>query len=327
MKHVLILLLTLGALAGCSKESGEGPADHGAEPIVLNAEVAAVITPTTAGLRAFTGTRATIGGTTFPAMAPAFFLTAMQGSGNAAPVDWSSPYFSDKPVNSDASGKLSWPDGGTQYYPADKNLNVWFYAYSPRGTGITAGNASAAPAVTYDISDGQQDIIAAHLTQGVTAGQRQNPITLNFTHKLMQVRFAVKADASFEPDVTVTNITVKGTPTTAVLDIATGTLTASGSENVTAYNDAAGTTITTTEQELTGSSVMIGECADKKVRLDVTAGGIVYNDIEVILTGDDAGKAGTSHLVTLTFKRNAVSPSASITAWGDGGSADADWQE
>lgn len=327
MKHVLILLLALGALTGCSKESGEDPADHGAEPIVLSAEVAAVITPTTAGLPDAPGTRAAIGGTSFPAMAPAFFLTAMQGSGNTAPADWRSPYFSDKPVNSDAAGKLSWPGGGTQYYPADKNLNVWFYAYSPKGTGITAGDAATAPAVTYDISGGRTDIIAAHLTQGVPAGQRKNPVMLNFTHKLMQVRFAVKADASFAANVKVTDITIKGVPTTAALDIATGMLTASGSGNITAYNDVAGTTIATTEQELTGSSVMIGECADKKFRLDVTAGGIVYNDIEVVLTGDDAGKAGTSHLVTLTFKRNAVSPSASITAWGDGGSADAEWQE
>lgn len=315
----IVALCAAAALAGCSKDPMEsvGPA-VGTVPIELSA-----------GMQAGVDTKAAVEGSKFPAMTPAFYLTATQGTGETAPTDWRSPYFSDKPVNSASDGTLSWPAGETQYYPANASQKLWFYAYSPQGTGIEAGTADAAPVVTFDITDGQQDIMWAANTEGLKpAGGVAAPVHLTFAHKLMKVRFAAKADASFTAGKKVTGITITGVPTTAKLDIGSGALTLSDEGNITAYAAAAdtnhpdGTEITSEGAELENSCVMFG--ASSTFKVEVTAGGVVYPDVSVSLTGEGAGRAGMGHLVTLTFYRGNISATASIVEWGDGGSYDAD---
>lgn len=178
--------------------------------------------------------------------------------------------------------------------------------------------------MTYDISGGQMDIMAAQVTAPVTAVQRTNPVSLNFTHKLMQVKFAVKCDNTFLSGQKVTNITITGVPTTGKLDIGSGALELSGSGNVTAYDNSTGSEITAAAQELSGG-VTIGErTASKTLTLNVTAGGVTYSGITVNLTGTDAGKAGMTHKVTLTFKRNEINATASMEPWKDGGETEGD---
>ena len=48
------------------------------------------------------------------------------------------------------------------------------------------------------------------------------------------------------------------------------------------------------------------------------AGGVTYADATVTLTGTNAGQAGVSHEVTLTFKRSGISPTATISEWNPG---------
>ena len=318
MKRKWIVALCAAALAGCSKDPMEpvGPV-AGTVPIELSA-----------GTQSGVETKASVEGSKFPEMTPAFYLTATQGTGETAPTDWRSPYFSDKPVNSASDGTLSWPAGETQYYPANASQKLWFYAYSPQGTGIEAGTADAAPVVSFDITDGQQDIMAAQASEQENSDRLNGSVSLAFTHKLMKVRFAVKADASFTAGTKVTGITITGVPTTAKLDIGSGALTLSDEGNITAYAAAAdtnhpdGTEITSEGAELENSCVMFG--ASSTFKVEVTAGGVVYPDVSVSLTGEGAGRAGMGHLVTLTFYRGNISATASIVEWGDGGSYDAD---
>lgn len=202
-----------------------------------------------------------------------------------------------------------------RYYPADGTKLLYFYAYAPYNGG-TINNVDNAT-VTYDIL-GQTDVLWAKDDRGLAKNtdptQQEQPFFL-FQHKLMQLKFKVVADASFETNQTVTNITVKSVSTSVKMSIKDGATTFSGSGNI-SINPTTGNTITTDGTTL-AEAMMIAP--GSTVTLSVTAGGITFPDIT--LTGLSA-QAGMSHLITLTFKRNAIVPTASMVDWTTGGSAD-----
>lgn len=316
----MISLLAVAVLAGCSKNEGETPdtpklpiPDQTA-PIALSAGIAAESAQET-------GTKADLSGpvtgTAFPATTTNVFrLTGYVGS--AAPTNWATPYFKDIQVNSGDASALSLATA--QYYPANGD-KVYFYAYSPAATTLTDGTASDAPVAKYTIT-GQQDIMAAQVTTGIAkavTGSQSQP-DLAFTHKLKQVKFKVKQDATFEANVKVTKILVIGVKNKANLTVSTGALAfEAGTADLTAYDNATGVTMTTAGADIPG--VVMFE-PGKTFVVRVTAGGVTYADATITL--DDEGVAGNSYTVTLTFKRNSIVPSASITDWTDGGNANKD---
>ena len=57
--------------------------------------------------------------------------------------------------------------------------------------------------------------------------------------------------------------------------------------------------------------------------MEAAAGGAVFSDVRITLSGDDAGQAGQSCKVTLTFHREEITATASVVAeWKDGGETD-----
>ena len=316
MKRKWIVLLCAAAVAACSKdsyfESESGPS--GTVPIELSA-----------GMQAHQATKSPIEGDKFPEMTPAFFLTATQGTGDAAPTDWTSPYFSDQAVNSAADGTLSWPEGQKQCYPADKTQKLYFYAYTPRAASVTAGTQTEAPRINYTI-DGGQDIMWTANTQGIKPdGAVADPVQLTFSHRLMQVRFKVAKDESFHigegETFAVTSIKIKDTRVVATLDLGTGALVFPEAEpkgTLTAYEDPTGVALGDEAAEVPGSVMFEPQTA---FTCEVTAGGTTYPDVRVTLSGEGAGTAGTGHTVTLTFKQGEISATATIAEWTDGGTS------
>ena len=313
MKRKWIVALCAAALAGCSKEPAEpvGPA-AGTVPIELSAA-------TQSGVE----TKAAVEGSKFPEMTPAFYLTATQGTGETAPTDWRSPYFSDKPVNSASDGTLSWPEGQKQYYPADKTKKLYFYAYTPEPSSVTAGTQTDAPRAEYTI-DGGQDIMWAANTQGIKPdGAVAAPVQLNFAHKLMQVRFKVAKDEAFQlgegETFAVTSIKIRDVRTSATLDLGTGSLTfpeAAPKGTLTAYEEQTGIALGDDAAEVPGSVLFEPQTS---FTCEVAAGGNTYPDVRVTLSGEGAGQAGVNHLVALTFKQEAIKATATIAPWADGG--------
>lgn len=311
MKRKWIVLLCAAAVAACSKDpySESGPGSK--VPIELSA-----------GMQAHQATKSPIEGDKFPEMTPAFFLTATQGTGDAAPTDWTSPYFSDQAVNSAADGTLSWPEGQKRYYPAD-GQKLYFYAYTPQAASVTAGTQTEAPRADYTI-DGGQDIMWTANTQGIKPdGAVADPVQLTFGHRLMQVRFKVAKSESFHigegETFAVTSIKIKDTRVVATLDLGTGALVFPDAEpkgTLTAYEDPTGVALGDEAAEVPGSVMFEPQTA---FTCEVTAGGTTYPDVRVTLSGEGAGTAGTGHTVTLTFKQGEITATAAVAPWADGG--------
>ncbi|BCG54344.1 hypothetical protein AI2BBH_13900 [Alistipes indistinctus] len=265
-----------------------------------------------------------VSGTAFPASTDKVF-SVVGYKGSAAPTtDWSSPYIANVAVNSGAGSALSFAT--SQYYPANDD-KVYFYAYSPANGTYTAGSGSTAPMVSWTIT-GQQDIMWAKVDQGIA----KNPVPANqpqpnfaFTHLLKQVKFKIVKDNTFEDNIKLTSLKIIGAKTVASLALNTGTLSwNSATDDLTAYNDNTGQAITGTATAVgeNGSPVMLEPGTSFKVR--AKAGDVTYADVTVTLGGSNAGQAGVSHEVTLTFKRNAIVPTATITDWSKGTAGNAD---
>ena len=302
-------IVATALLCSCSKEPVESFAEGDqTSPILPDAGVAATV-ETKADLSGV------VSGTTFPANTSKVF-SVVGYKGTAAPTtNWSSPYIANIAVNSGASSALSFAT--SQYYPANGD-KVFFYAYSPVSGTYTAGSGSTAPTVAWTIT-GQQDIMAAQVTGGIA----KNPIPANqqqptfpFTHKLKQVKFKVVKEASFEDNIKLTSLMIIGAKTAATMDLSTGTVSwGSTTADLTVYNNSTGQTLTTTAASV-GSAMMFEPGASFKVR--AIAGGVTYADATVTLSGTNAGQAGVSHEVTLTFKRSGIVPKATITNWTTG---------
>ena len=304
-------------LCSCSKEPAESFAGGDpTSPIIPGAEVAMTV-ETKADLSGV------VSGTAFPASTDKVF-SVVGYSGTAAPTSWSSPYIANVAVNSGVGSALSFATA--QNYPANGD-KVYFYAYSPLSGSYAAGSGSTAPAVSWTIT-GQQDIMWAKVDQGIAknpvpANQQQPAFT--FTHLLKQVTFKIVKDNTFEDNIKLTSLKIIGAKTVASLALNTGTLSwNSATDDLTAYNNTTGQAITATATAVgaNGSPVMLEPGTSFKVR--AVAGGVTYADVTVTLGGSNAGQAGVSHEVTLTFKRNAIVPTATITNWTNGTAGNAD---
>jgi len=308
-------VLGVGLLVcSCSKEPVEPFAGGDpTSPILPGAGVAATV-------ESRADLSGVVSGTAFPASTTKVF-SVVGYSGTAAPTNWASPYIANVAVNSGTGSALSFAT--PQYYPAN-GRKVYFYAYSPVSGTYTAGSSSTAPTVAWTIT-GQQDIMSAQVTGGIA----KNPVPANqqqpnfaFTHKLKQVTFKVKKDASFDDGVKLTSLKIIGAKTAATLSLSTGAVTwGSTTGNLTAYDNSTGQTITATATAVgtNGSPVMFEPGTSFKVR--AVAGGVTYADVTVTLSGTNAGAAGLSYEITLTFKRREITASASIASWTDGGTA------
>ena len=249
-------------------------------------------------------------------------MTAYKGT-TAPSSDYSTAYFDNEAVDSDAEGGLSFET--TQYYPADGE-KLYFYAYSPvcaaasDGDGYTAGTASGAPTVKYTIT-GQQDILWAKADDGtgkVSAGTVQPQPEFGFEHLLKRVRFKLVRGEGFGDGIHATRISITDCRTQASLDPISGTLTFSDERSPLSL--AGNYAIQSAEQAAEISESLMCE-PGPALSLEVEAQGITYRTLVTLTSSDGitAGGAGVSHLVTLTFIGTQIVPEASIEPWKDAG--------
>lgn len=282
MKRLLLSLFVASAMISCTKTE-ELSGTEGPKEIKLSAGVITM------------DTRAIISGEAFTDN------TEIGLYGKKKDItEWTTPYFDNKGTKVVAGGGITF-DPEKIYYPQD-DKSVVFYAFYPKGT--PTKNGTNAPTVVYDLTQ-QEDI----LWSTVESGTLSNPVAetkLQFTHKLAQINFKVKAGAGFTPDVTnVTSIVIKNTNTAATLNIETGALTFATAANLTAYTGAE--SIGSDATATAFGAVMIEPGA--QYTFTVTAGGSEY---EKTLTAPNAGVAKT---VTLTFLATGVEAKAAITGW------------
>ena len=216
-KHILPTLLTIAipALLGSCSTEEDNP---------TRTTHSAAIIPTATINMAQTSSRANelsgpISGETFPINTNNVFAVTAYKSEVDVTDDYSNAYFHNQSVNSSKSTKGEMTFNKPQYYPNEGEL--YFYAYSPvmeespikKGIGYNKNKRNAAPTVTFDISDGQTDILWAQNTVGIAnakAGANQEHPNLQFEHKLQKLQFKFVKDKNFKANCEVTQIRVTG---------------------------------------------------------------------------------------------------------------------
>lgn len=319
MKKIILSVLTLAALASCSKEENTG-IDTGDDRVAI---------APSANIESNVISRAAVDGTTFAEGTDVFRLSAFESA--TEPTDnWTATgaeAFENMQVNCAANGTLSL--AMPKYYPpTGANEKLWFYAYAPSAT-YTNGNGTAAPTVGYTIT-GQEDIMIGKVSNtngfsGVAKGETQKHPAFQFSHLLKKITFKVEAGDTFDAssNTTVSQIVVKNVKTSAKLDVVAGTLTFSGDADQSLTLSGGGTSITTEGASVPGCLMFE---PGTSFTVSVTAGGVTYADATVTLSGTDAGEAGVNHEVTLTFHRSQIVPTATIVDWTVGDGADVDIQ-
>lgn len=297
--------MALATLISCGKDD---PVNNNDKPIPIQPG---------ATIEICTSSKAPITGSNFGTGNDVFRLSAFESEN--APTDWttssSNHAFENLAVNS-TDGTLTLST--TKYYPLQGKL--WFYAYAPStDNGYTKGSSSSAPTVSYTIT-GQEDIMTGKVTSNGFDGKNGSQPSFTFKHLLQKVTFKVIADKSFEEtDVKVKSIAVTNVKTGAQLNIVTGALSFSGDANQSLTLNKEVSIEKATEQD--AGSLMFEP--SQTFNISVTYGESTTKSLPITLEGDNAGKAGVSHVVTLKFLGAGggevnIQPSATITEWETG---------
>lgn len=199
-----------------------------------------------------------------------------------------------------------------QYYPIDGST-IYMTGFAPAAT-VTAGS------VDYTII-GDEDIMVTNQLSGTKA--TANVLSFTFNHLLTQLKFkVVAADNSFPSGVTVKQISVTNTQTSAALNLNDGTLDFSGGANdLTAFSDG---NYAINMTGVTANELLMVEPGTAQILLDVVVddNGTARTYTGVVVTL--ATVKGSSHLITLTFKTTAVTANATVAPWETGAGGDAE---
>lgn len=214
-------------------------------------------------------------------------------------------------VKGAAGHEIVFGAGSPYYYPTD-NSQVNFYAFSPQGTEVTEAGLGVSPVVNLAIT-GQEDVMWSSSTGSM---QSVKPV-LAFSHKLTQIQFTFKADATYVTDNKVVSLTVKGQPTTVAMTVGDGGCVFSGSQNMQALataNQTAGIAISTLGTDAL-SPVMTRAAGaytfDFVVKQGNGSANVTYTDVPLVLTLN----AGSAHMVTFTFSAKGITASATVANW------------
>lgn len=259
----------------------------------------------------------TVDGDAFPENTDEVFAVTAFVSDN--PGGDRNPYFHNAAVNCNEQGVcLFSPD---KYYSPNKIH--YFYAYSPVKYGNPVYNdlskENKEPTVTFTI-DGQQDIMWAKDDSGIPtakSSETQQQPKLQFKHLLKKLRFCFIQGEGFGSDIHVTTIRVKNVRNVMTLDVLTGNLTFEGNADATVEVHG---TWSINPKEI---SVALPHCCimcepGAEADIEIVANQVIYPiKLNLNEVGDDsnAGGAGVSHLITVTFNGTHVIPSAEIEDW------------
>lgn len=289
MKKLILSLAAVAALASCSQEESNNVPEvvPGNVPIIVNA-----------GLGATVESKAAVNGSSFANNTQnAFNLFAFT---QAATGDWSTDdYFKDLPVDCNAEGEFH----TGEFYPAGGN-DLYFYAYAPGGESYTSSGSTVAFTIT-----GQEDIMYA----GEVTGNATSQPKLNFTHKLMKVKFKVALDESMtNQTVTLSKIVIKNVGTKYDLDLSNGNLTANASQvNGNLTLPVSNQTVNSGEAQEVNGEIMLSP--QTGLQIEATAGNQTFKTTEGVTIPTPT--AGNEYTITLTFNGVEIIPTVTITPW------------
>lgn len=210
----------------------------------------------------------------------------------------------------------------SQYYPANGDKTTI--------AGLFVGETTTTPpTLTAGVADvtitGAEDIICA---TPIDLGNRKNPSTtpLGFKHLLTQFKFIVKIDK-----VTITNeisniaIKVKDASTKAKVTLSDGTIGTWSAKDV--ITGPTGLTASADGQPSTASNGIMLESGLSSITLAITGTGLPTEGLETTINGSETSNTfeqGKAYEITLKFKAQEVSGTASVAQWETGKPAEGD---
>ena len=309
MKKIILSMLALAALAGCSKsEEGTQGGNGGPEglvPIRLGSGVAMV--------------------TKAPMTDATSFTAGIAGWENTATEDyagnptWSTtiqtvPPVPTKPQEMD----VTWT--AQKYYNADEGTTTYMKAWYPAGT-------LSGTTVTFNNTDASVDALLAPVVSGTKLTKDAPDKVLAFAHQTTQINFKVQAGEGLAAGTQIKTIKVKNTAVPASITL--GNVTGSVDATVVNYTgkselDVPNIAVAEISQTATvvGDPLMVKPVDDnttvtlyiETVQADGTTTAAIYDDVAQT-TSDSKLTRGSAYTVTLTFKQAGISLEANITPW------------
>ncbi len=326
MKKIIFSLLAIAALASCAKT----------EPVFTQDNSEIKIAPVTSMT-----TKANVNGvideTTYPADEDfnVYAYWANKPAGSNFEVDETnsanSAYLYDVTF---VNKGLYWGGETTQYWP--KNGSLRFAAYSPSDLPATVAHDLAADrfdisGLTYPVSvDGTYDILVTPTSKSYTAQTAAANVSVVFEHALSWITFQLKSTEAANAKFTVTDVIVNDVNNhgnlVADMKAGTKTWTTAMPQKFVVFNDANGSTVTTTEKVYEngkGKSVLVLPQPTTTVTIKFTqeavgdAPALVGQEVTIPLTldQDEPWVAGKHYTYTVIFDLDEILINPSVEDW------------
>lgn len=290
-------MLALAALVGCSKsenETGNSGEEGNSTPIVLSAGIpTATVTP---GSRAVVETN-----TAFTAGVAGWETSEAVAYGND--TTW---YTTANITASTTAHTVTLV--APQVYNANDGIKTYMKAWYPAGT-------PAAGKVTFNNTDGTVDAMLAGEVVGSKSDNQDK--VLNFAHKTTQLKFAVVADASLAGGTTINKISVLDAELPIGFDLIANTVTYAAAATLDVPGIPEDKEISTMATVI-GQPVMIKPMTGNNVSLKIETSTATFDNVTATIDGDTNFVEGKAYTITLTFKQQSLSLSATVAEWTTG---------
>ncbi len=198
--------------------------------------------------------------------------------------------------------------GTAQYYNADAGTNTYMKGCIPEGT---LNNSTGVVAFTN--TDGSTDILYSNTAASGNKETATTP-TLTFDHVCAQLKFTVQAGTGLASGTQVDSIWVNGVTLPTLLDMATGTVSGSGTANVPVSRSAA-MDIPASATPFGDPLMVVPTSNLTGISLTVKTNNATYSNVEIQGISDSKFVAGNAYTIALTFGQAGLSLNGAISTW------------
>lgn len=217
----------------------------------------------------------------------------------------------------ETTGAITWRNAYS--YPQETDRYVKFCAYHPYAPAArpASGNyvdakAGQAPLLHFTLTGGEDVMHAAP----VIGSREKNPDALVFSHVLTQLRFKLVDTEGILKDTKVKTVVMNDVNTTSTMNIETGVL---GEWSTPVSSLVVQDSDIKAGEELKNKVMLQPEQPNFKLTI-TTDNGTQYSNVTVRPDKSDTFKAGTSYLITLTFRnKEEIRAVAKVIPWEIGG--------
>lgn len=217
----------------------------------------------------------------------------------------------------ESDGAIEWANAYS--YPQETNRYVKFCAYHPYAPAANPAsgnyvemNSGRAPLLHFTLTGGEDVMCAAP----VIGSRGQDPAPLVFSHVLTQLRFKLVDTEGILKDTKVKTVVMNDVNTTSTMNIETGVL---GEWSTPVSSLVVQDSDIKAGEELKNKVMLQPEQPNFKLTI-TTDNGTQYSNVTVRPDKSDTFKAGTSYLITLTFRnKEEIRAVAKVIPWEIGG--------